>query len=125
MNISTQTYMRVKTVIIHEDSFSVEIMDGRTITVPLAWFPPLFKATPEHLEKWQICGGGYGIHWEEIDEDISIEGLLSGARSPSLVPPTPQSYPPTVRKMGDLGLSSEDMGIERLLSGTPAPRNQA
>ncbi|MCT7952368.1 DUF2442 domain-containing protein [Ancylothrix sp. C2] len=82
MNISTQTDIRVKTVIIHEDSFSVEIMDGRIITVPLAWFPRLLKATPEQLEKWQICGGGYGIHWQEIDEDISIEGLLRGAPAP-------------------------------------------
>ena len=80
MNIlAIQTDIRVNNVSIHEDSFSVELMDGRIITVPLAWFPRLLKATPEQLQKWEICGGGYGIHWEEIDEDISTEGLLRGA----------------------------------------------
>ncbi|MCT7967036.1 DUF2442 domain-containing protein [Laspinema sp. D1] len=83
MNILTiQTDIRVKNVLIHEDAFSVELMDGRTLTVPLAWFPRLLKASPEQLEKWVICGGGYGIHWEEIDEDLSIEGLLRGAPAP-------------------------------------------
>lgn len=73
----------VKNVLIHQDAFSVELMDGRTITIPLARFPRLLKATPAQLEKWVICGGGYGIHWEEIDEDISTEGLLRGATAPA------------------------------------------
>ena len=77
-----QTDIRVNNVSIQEDYFSVELMDGRIITVPLAWFPRLLKATPEQLQKWEICGGGYGIHWEEIDEDISTEGLLRGAAAP-------------------------------------------
>ncbi|MFB2896167.1 DUF2442 domain-containing protein [Aerosakkonemataceae cyanobacterium BLCC-F50] len=77
-----QTDIRVNNVLIHEDSFSVELMDGRIITVPLVWFPRLLKATSEQLQKWEICGGGYGIHWEEIDEDISTEGLLRGAAAP-------------------------------------------
>jgi len=84
MNISTpQADERVKNVQIQEDTFSVELMDGRTITVPLVWYPRLLKATPEQLQAWEICGGGYGIHWEEIDEDISTEGLLRGAPAPS------------------------------------------
>jgi len=66
---------RVKKVQIDEDTLSVELMDGRTITVPLVWYPRLLKATPEQLAQWEICGGGYGIHWEAIDEDISTEGL--------------------------------------------------
>ncbi|MCT7994825.1 DUF2442 domain-containing protein [Laspinema olomoucense] len=70
---------RVKTVEFTEDTFSVELMDGRTITVPLAWYPRLLHATPEQLSQWQISGGGYGIHWEELDEDISTEGLLRGS----------------------------------------------
>lgn len=74
--------LRVKNVIIEDDYLAVEIMDGRTIKVPLAWFPRLFNATKKQLNNWQICGGGYGIHWEEIDEDISVEGLLRGAMSP-------------------------------------------
>ena len=80
--LAIQTDIRVKNVLIHEDAFSVELMDGRTLTVPLAWFPRLLKATPEQLKKWETCGGGYGIHWSEIDEDISTEGLLRGAPAP-------------------------------------------
>jgi hypothetical protein len=76
------SYIRVKNVIIEEDNLAVEIMDGRTIKAPLAWYPRLFNASKEQLEKWQVCGGGYGIHWEEIDEDISVEGLLRGATAP-------------------------------------------
>ncbi len=83
MSISTpQADERVKNVQIQEDTFSVELMDGRTITVPLVWYPRLLKATAEQLQAWKICGGGYGIHWEEIDEDISTEGLLRGAPAP-------------------------------------------
>ncbi|WP_254566836.1 DUF2442 domain-containing protein [Oscillatoria sp. HE19RPO] len=73
---------RVKTVEFTEDSLSVELMDGRIITVPLAWYPRLLHATPEQLSQWQISGGGYGIHWEELDEDISTEGLLRGSPAP-------------------------------------------
>ncbi len=73
---------RVQNVYFTEDTISVDIMDGRTITVPLAWYPRLLAATSEQREKWQICGGGYGIHWEEIDEDLSTEGLLRGAPAP-------------------------------------------
>jgi hypothetical protein len=74
--------IRVKNVIIEDDNLVVEIMDGRAIKAPLAWYPRLFNATSEQLEKWRICGGGYGIHWEEIDEDISVEGLLRGTTAP-------------------------------------------
>jgi hypothetical protein len=74
--------LRVKNVIREEDDLAVEIMDGRTIKVPLAWYPRLLKASNEQLLQWEICGGGYGIHWEEIDEDISIEGLLRGSPAP-------------------------------------------
>jgi Protein of unknown function (DUF2442) len=57
---------------------SVRLKDGRTISVPLAWYPRLFHATAEQRRNWEIAGGGYGIHWPEIDEDISTEGLLRG-----------------------------------------------
>lgn len=56
--------------------FILQIMDGRTITVPLTWYPRLLKATADQRSKWEKCGGNYGIHWPEIDEDLSIEGLL-------------------------------------------------
>ena len=62
MSISTpQADERVKNVQIQEDAFSVELMDGRTITVPLVWYPRLLKATAEQLQAWEICGGGYGL----------------------------------------------------------------
>lgn len=54
------------------------------ITVPLTWYPKLLKATPQQRLGWEICGAGYGIHWEEIDEDLSTEGMLRGTPAPSL-----------------------------------------
>lgn len=72
----------VKNVHFTEDTLSVDLMDGRTITVPLAWYPRLLHATPEQRNNWEKCGGGYGIHWPDIDEDLSTEGLLRGAPAP-------------------------------------------
>ena len=77
---------RVKNVELTEETICVDLMDGRTIIVPLAWYPRLLNATPEQRANWEICGGGYGLHWEEIDEDLSTEGMLRGAPAPS----TPQ-----------------------------------
>jgi uncharacterized protein DUF2442 len=57
-------------------SLSVVLGDGRTISVPLAWFPRLLEATPKQRTKWELIGGGIGIHWEAIDEDISVASLL-------------------------------------------------
>ena len=68
-------------VSVAEDSLSVDLSDGRTISVPLAWFPRLLHATPEERKKWRLIGKGQGIHWEDIDEDISVEGLLAGKPS--------------------------------------------
>jgi len=65
-----------------EDEMSVRLTDGRTITVPLAWYPRLLNATPEQRKNWQIAGGGYGLHWPDMDEDLSTEGLLRGAPAP-------------------------------------------
>ncbi len=73
---------RVKDVRFTEDTISVNLMDGRTIAVPLAWYPRLLNASPEQLTQWEICGGGYGIHWEALDEDLSTEGMLRGAPAP-------------------------------------------
>jgi len=58
------------------DALVVVLEDGRQVSVPLAWFPRLQKATPAQRKKWRLIDGGIGIHWEEIDEDISIESLL-------------------------------------------------
>jgi len=64
------------------DSLSVSLRDGRVIAVPLAWYPRLLKATPAQRKNWKIAGGGYGIHWPDLDEDLSTEGLLRGAPAP-------------------------------------------
>ena len=60
---------------------SVTLSDGRTIAVPLLWFPRLKQATREERHDWQVIGGGRGIHWQALDEDISVEGLLAARRS--------------------------------------------
>jgi hypothetical protein len=73
---------RVVTVEISEDSLSVRLMDGRTIGVPLVWYPRLLNATEEQRNNWVISGGGYGIHWPDVDEDLSTGGLLRGAPAP-------------------------------------------
>lgn len=73
---------RVVDVEVAEDELSVRLMDGRTISVPLVWYPRLLNATEPQRKNWQIIGGGYGIHWEDVDEDLSTEGLLRGAPAP-------------------------------------------
>jgi Protein of unknown function (DUF2442) len=73
---------RVKDVYFTDETITVDLMDGRTIIVPLVWYPRLLNATPEQRLQWEPCGGGYGIHWEEIDEDLSTEGMLRGAPAP-------------------------------------------
>ncbi|MCJ7685879.1 MAG: DUF2442 domain-containing protein [Desulfobacteraceae bacterium] len=73
---------RVRDVRVTEDSISVDLFDGRTITVPLAWYPRLLHATSEQRANWRIAGAGYGIHWPDIDEDLSTRGLLQGAPAP-------------------------------------------
>ncbi|MBC8868689.1 MAG: DUF2442 domain-containing protein [Planctomycetes bacterium] len=78
---------RVKDVHFGEDSFSVDLIDGRTLSVPYAWYPRLLHATHEQRSNWETCGGGYGIHWPEIDEDLSTEGLLRGAPAPHAAQP--------------------------------------
>ena len=74
---------RVADVAFTADSLVVSLMDGRTISVPLAWYPRLLNATSTQRKNWKIGGGGYGIHWPDCDEDLSTEGLLRGAPAPS------------------------------------------
>jgi len=73
---------RVRDVRCSADSLSVDLMDGRTISVPLEWYPRLAAATPRQRANWQPCAAGYGIHWPDVDEDLSTEGLLRGAPAP-------------------------------------------
>ena len=76
---------RVKDVRVTGDALSVDLMDGRTITVPLAWYPRLAAATPDQLGNWEVAGAGFGIHWADLDEDLSTEGLLRGAPATTAV----------------------------------------
>lgn len=80
-----KTDERVETVYFTRDSLVVDLLDGRTISVPLNWYPKLLKATQKERAQWVICGGGYGIHWPDLDEDLSTEGLLRGAPAPNRV----------------------------------------
>ncbi len=73
---------RVKNVSFTEDSLAVELYDGRSISVPLVWYPRLLHATADQRARWTVIGGGYGIHWADVDEDLSTEGLLRGAPAP-------------------------------------------
>jgi hypothetical protein len=63
------------------EALIVDLADGRTITVPLAWFPRLAHGTPAERANWRLIGGGSGIHWPDVDEDISVASLLAGRRS--------------------------------------------
>lgn len=73
---------RVKNVSCTEHSLVVDLVDGRTVTVPLEWYPRLAGATPEQRANWQLAGGGYGIHRPDVDEDLSVEGILKGIPAP-------------------------------------------
>jgi hypothetical protein len=73
---------QITDVALTEDMLSVDLADGRSISVPLAWFPRLLHATSQERENWVIAGAGYGIHWPDVDEDLSVEGLLRGAPAP-------------------------------------------
>ena len=66
---------------ITEDSLTVELSDGRSVSAPLAWFPRLLHANTKERKHWRLIGNGHGIHWEDLDEDISVESLLAGQSS--------------------------------------------
>lgn len=68
-------------VAVTDESLTIELSDGRTISVPLAWYPRLTHATPEERSRWRLTGRGEGIHWTDLDEDVSVESLLAGRPS--------------------------------------------
>ena|SRR2546426_10773756 len=70
-----------KRVRVTNDSLVVDLADGRTLAVPLAWYPRLAYGTPSQRSKWRLIGRGEGIHWPDLDEDLSVEGLLAGQAS--------------------------------------------
>ena len=72
---------RIQYVAVTEDTLSVDLEDGRTISVPLAWFPRLVHGKSEERDHWRLIGKGVGIHWPDLDEDISVENLILGKAS--------------------------------------------
>jgi Protein of unknown function (DUF2442) len=72
---------RAQRVSVTEDTLTVELVDGRTVTVPVTWYPRLAHGSLAERANWRLIGEGEGIHWPDLDEDISIEGLLAGRRS--------------------------------------------
>ena len=79
--VVTVALPKIIAVRVSEDTLSVDLEDGRTISVPLSWYPRLVYATEAERQHFEIVGAGYGIHWPDIDEDIGVEGLLLGKRS--------------------------------------------
>ncbi len=78
MNTSTTDYPLVERVTFNSDIFTVHLKDARSLSVPLAWFPTLANATTTQLKHYELLGDGEGIHWCDLDEDISVKGLLLG-----------------------------------------------
>ena len=70
-----------QSVVVDEDTLTVDLSDGRTVSVPVAWFPRLFNGSTAERSNWRFVGGGEGIHWPDLDEDISVGSLLDGRRS--------------------------------------------
>jgi hypothetical protein len=68
-------------VVVTDDTLTVDLSDGRTLSVPLAWYPRLLYGSADERQNWRLIGQGVGVHWPELDEDISVEGLLAGQPS--------------------------------------------
>lgn len=79
------TEARVANVGCDLERLNVSLTDGRLISVPLRWYPRLANATAQQRANWEIAGAGYGIHWPDVDEDLSVEGLLLGRAAPGVV----------------------------------------
>jgi hypothetical protein len=81
LTVATFLTTRVTNVFVTNDTLSVDLEDGRTISVPIGWYPRLAYGTAAERANYEISGAGYGIHWPDLDEDISVEGLLLGRKS--------------------------------------------
>lgn len=83
MSISAQVRdTRVADVDVSDEALVVTLRDGRRISAPLTWFPRLQRASVAQRQDWKLAGGGYGIHWPQVDEDLSVDGLLRGEAAP-------------------------------------------
>ena len=81
MSSALVSLAKIVSVTVSDDSLSVDLEDGRSVTVPIGWYPRLAYATPAERANFEISGAGYGIHWPDLDEDIGVEGLLIGKKS--------------------------------------------
>ena len=79
--VVVMTHARITYVTITHDTLATDSEDGRSIAVPIGWYPRLSYATPAEREHFEISGAGYGIHWPDLDEDIGVEGMLLGKKS--------------------------------------------
>ena len=79
--VVTLEFPRAVKISVSDDTLSVDLEDGRTISAPIGWYPRLAHGTPTERANFQISGAGYGIHWPDLDEDIGVEGLLLGKKS--------------------------------------------
>ncbi len=75
---------QITAVRVTDEALIIDLADGRSVSVPLAWYPRLLNATPSQRHNWRIAGAGYGIHWPEIDEDLSVHGILRGIPAPGV-----------------------------------------
>ena len=104
-------------VSVTKDTLVVDLADGRTISVPLSWYPRLVHGTPTERKKWRLIGRGVGIHWPDLDEDISVQGLLAGQPS--------NESPSSLRKwLSSRGLLA-NRTVQRPVSRVTAPAKKA
>jgi len=77
----TLVLLRIANVNVTDDTLVVDLEDGRTISVPIGWYPRLAYGTPQERANWEPSGAGYGIHWPDLDEDLGVQGILLGKKS--------------------------------------------
>lgn len=77
-----ETEPRAMQVHVTDDELTVHLVDGRRVSAPLVWYPRLLRATTDQRNDWELIGEGEGIHWPQIDEDLSVAGILRGTRAP-------------------------------------------
>ncbi len=97
--VATPALSRITSISISDDTLSVDLEDGRTICVPIGWYPRLVHGTPAERANFQISAAGYGIHWPDLDEDIGVDGLLWGKKSAESL----ESFQRWLQKRNQLG----------------------
>ena len=100
LRVTVHTPPRAIRIAVTDDTLTVDLEDGRTISVPIVWYPRLAYGTPAERANFQIVGAGYGVHWPDLDEDIGVEGLLLGKKSTE----SPASFERWLLRRGDSGI---------------------